>query len=154
MVIKRSHWNLRGSITFKHDLVLSFFSFFPFLIFTELAYTMKVTEKSDVYSFGVVSMEVIMGKHPGDLISCLSISRAKDILLKDVLDQRLPPPTNKEMEEVASTVMLALACLRSDPHSRPTMYNVSKEQSAMRVPSVEPLHTIALLQLMDPKISI
>ncbi|RWR96558.1 putative Leucine-rich repeat receptor-like protein kinase family protein [Cinnamomum micranthum f. kanehirae] len=120
----------------------------------ELAYTMKVTEKSDVYSFGVVSMEVIMGKHPGDLISCLSTSRVKDILLKDVLDQRLPPPTNQEMEEVASTVMLALACLRSDPHSRPTMYDVSKEQSVMRVPSVEPLHTIALLQLMDPKISI
>lgn len=35
----------------------------------ELALTMKVTEKSDVYSFGVVAMEVMMGKHPGELIS-------------------------------------------------------------------------------------
>ncbi|KAJ6952920.1 hypothetical protein NC653_041915 [Populus alba x Populus x berolinensis] len=38
----------------------------------ELAYTMKVTEKCDVYSFGVVTMEVMMGRHPGDLISTLS----------------------------------------------------------------------------------
>ncbi|KAK9047438.1 hypothetical protein V6N11_053282 [Hibiscus sabdariffa] len=40
----------------------------------ELAYTMKVTEKCDVYSFGVFIMEVIMGSHPGDLISTLPSS--------------------------------------------------------------------------------
>ncbi|RWR96565.1 LOW QUALITY PROTEIN: MDIS1-interacting receptor like kinase 2-like protein [Cinnamomum micranthum f. kanehirae] len=117
----------------------------------EFAYTMKVTEKCDVYSFGVVSLEVIMGKHPGELISSLSTSMAKDILLKDILDQRLPPLTDRELKEVTSTVMLALACLRSDPQTRPTMYHVSQELSAMRVPSVEPLHTCTLLQLMDLK---
>ncbi|RWR96563.1 putative leucine-rich repeat receptor-like protein kinase [Cinnamomum micranthum f. kanehirae] len=108
---------------------------------SEFAYTMKVTEKCDVYSFGVVSLEVIMGKHPRELISSLSTSMAKDILLKDILDQRLPPLTDQELKEVTSTVMLALACLRSDPQTRPTMYHVSQELSAMRVPSVEPLHT-------------
>ncbi|CAL8997338.1 unnamed protein product [Prunus brigantina] len=38
----------------------------------ELAYTMKVTEKCDVYSFGVVTLEIIMGRHPGDVFSSLS----------------------------------------------------------------------------------
>ncbi|KAK1381310.1 putative leucine-rich repeat receptor-like protein kinase [Heracleum sosnowskyi] len=35
----------------------------------ELAYTMVVTEKCDVYSFGVVALEIMMGSHPGDLLS-------------------------------------------------------------------------------------
>ncbi|BBH03275.1 Leucine-rich repeat receptor-like protein kinase family protein [Prunus dulcis] len=35
----------------------------------ELAYTMEVNENCDVYSFGVVTLEIIMGKHPGDLFS-------------------------------------------------------------------------------------
>ncbi|XP_060671365.1 MDIS1-interacting receptor like kinase 2-like [Ziziphus jujuba] len=60
----------------------------------ELAYTMEVNEKIDVYSFGVVALESIMGEHPGDLISSLLSSplHAVDVLLKDVLDQRLSPP--------------------------------------------------------------
>ncbi|CAH1413982.1 unnamed protein product [Lactuca virosa] len=33
----------------------------------ELAYTMVATERCDVYSFGIVALEVIMGKHPGEL---------------------------------------------------------------------------------------
>ncbi|CAI9276205.1 unnamed protein product [Lactuca saligna] len=37
----------------------------------ELAYTMVGNEKCDVYSFGVVVLEVIMGKHPGDLVTSL-----------------------------------------------------------------------------------
>ncbi|XP_060671372.1 MDIS1-interacting receptor like kinase 2-like [Ziziphus jujuba] len=63
----------------------------------ELAYTMEVNEKIDVYSFGVVTLEVIMGKHPGDLISSLLLSPllAVDVLLKDVLDQRLSPPRGR-----------------------------------------------------------
>ncbi|KAI8003386.1 MDIS1-interacting receptor like kinase 2 [Camellia lanceoleosa] len=63
----------------------------------ELAYSMEVNERCDVYSFGVLTLEVIMGKHPGDLIYSLSssssssssTSTAHGILLKDVLDQRL-----------------------------------------------------------------
>ncbi|KAA3481407.1 putative LRR receptor-like serine/threonine-protein kinase isoform X2 [Gossypium australe] len=38
----------------------------------ELAYTMRVDEKCDVYSFRVLTMEVFMGRHPGDLIWYLS----------------------------------------------------------------------------------
>ncbi|RVW43502.1 MDIS1-interacting receptor like kinase 2 [Vitis vinifera] len=58
---------------------------------------MKVDYKTDVYSYGVVTLEVIMGRHPGELISSLlssasssstSPSTADHFLLNDVMDQR------------------------------------------------------------------
>ena len=123
-----------------------------FFLFAELAHTMRVTEKCDVYSFGVLALEVIMGEHPGDLLSSLSTTEAKGILLKDIFDQRLPPPTDREMKEVVLTVAIALACLCSDPQSRPTMYHVSQKLSTPRDLLLEPHHTIRFCQLMDLKI--
>ncbi|PRQ52054.1 putative non-specific serine/threonine protein kinase [Rosa chinensis] len=61
----------------------------------KFAYTMEVNEKCDVYSFGVLTLEVIMEKHPGDLmISVLSSSLSTsstvlDTQMRDILDQRL-----------------------------------------------------------------
>ncbi|KAF3455555.1 hypothetical protein FNV43_RR00187 [Rhamnella rubrinervis] len=63
----------------------------------ELAYTMEVNEKCDVYSFGIVTLEVIMGSHPGDLISSLPLPSSSsssatihhEIPFRNVLDQRL-----------------------------------------------------------------
>ncbi|RWR97663.1 MDIS1-interacting receptor like kinase 2-like protein [Cinnamomum micranthum f. kanehirae] len=115
----------------------------------EYAYTMKVTEKCDVYSFGVIALEVIMGKHPGELVSSLSTSGGQGILLKDILDQRLPPPTDWEMKIVVLTVALALACLCSNPQSRPTMYHVSQKLSAAKEPFLELHQMLTLCQLMD-----
>ncbi|RWR97302.1 putative LRR receptor-like serine/threonine-protein kinase [Cinnamomum micranthum f. kanehirae] len=123
-----------------------------FFLFTKLAYTMRVIEKCDVYSFGVVALEVIMGVHPGDLLSSLSTLEAKGVLLKDILDQRLPPPTDQEMKEVVLTVAIALACLCSDPQSRPTMYHVSQKLSTTRDLLPEPRHTISFSELMDLEI--
>ncbi|KAE8735249.1 Detected protein of unknown function [Hibiscus syriacus] len=40
----------------------------------QLAYTMHINEKCDVFSFGVVTLETLMGRHPGDLISFISSS--------------------------------------------------------------------------------
>ena len=91
--------------------------------FAELAYTMKVDEKCDVYSFGVVVLEVMLGRHPGNFISSLmslaasssssspspSPSVGGNTLLKDVLDQRLPPPEDKLGEGVARVVKLTLS---------------------------------------------
>ncbi|KAB1215091.1 hypothetical protein CJ030_MR4G016266 [Morella rubra] len=40
----------------------------------ELAYTMRINEKCDVYSFGVVAVEILMGRHPTELLTSLSLS--------------------------------------------------------------------------------
>ncbi|KAK9288255.1 hypothetical protein L1049_016705 [Liquidambar formosana] len=71
----------------------------------ELAYTMKVTKKCDVYSFGVLALEVIKGKHPGDLISTLSsASTTENVQPNDVFDQRLSPPTLQVEGELISII--------------------------------------------------
>ncbi|XP_058094891.1 MDIS1-interacting receptor like kinase 2-like [Magnolia sinica] len=115
----------------------------------EFAYTMRVTEKCDVYSFGVVAFEVIMGRHPGDLLSSLATSGGQDILLMDVLDQRLPPPTLENMKGLVATATLALACLHTNPQSRPSMRHVSHELSTSKAPLLGAFHTITLGQLLD-----
>ena len=92
----------------------------------EFAYTMKVTEKCDVYSFGVLALEVIKGKHPGDLIDIVLSSSTEKIQLKDVVDRRIPFPSLGVEEVVVSIIMMVRACLHADPQSRPTMYIVSQ----------------------------
>ncbi|KAJ7977192.1 putative Receptor protein kinase [Quillaja saponaria] len=102
----------------------------------EFAQTMRVTDKCDVYSFGVVALEVMMGKHPGELITYISSTKSltstenPEMLLKDVLDQRLQPPTGQLAEAVVFVVTIALACTRTNPESRPTMRSVAQELSA------------------------
>ncbi|XP_028088482.1 MDIS1-interacting receptor like kinase 2-like [Camellia sinensis] len=122
----------------------------------KLAYTMEVNEKCDVYSFGVLALEVIMGKHPGDLISFLSsssssssTSTAQGIFLKDVLDQRLLPPRNQMAEQVVVVAKLAFACLHTTPLSRPTMQQVATILSKQRPTPQNQFYTITLGQLFD-----
>ncbi|XXG61933.1 hypothetical protein AAC387_Pa05g0411 [Persea americana] len=115
----------------------------------ELAYTMEVTEKCDVYSFGVLAFEVLMGKHPGDLILTLHSSTAQNILLNDVLDQRLSPPSAQTTDEVISVAMAALACIRANPQSRPNMRDVYQKLSSHRQCTLEPFPTITLCHLND-----
>lgn len=100
---------------------------------------MRVTDKCDVYSFGVVALEVMMGRHPRELLASLSSSSSsttttlfenQELLLKDILDQRLPPPTGQLAEAVVFVVTIALACTRSTPKSRPNMRFVAQELSA------------------------
>ncbi|XP_062115909.1 MDIS1-interacting receptor like kinase 2-like [Humulus lupulus] len=100
----------------------------------ELALTMRVTKKCDVYSFGVAVLEIMMGKHPGELLESLSSLRSKtlseNMLLNDVLDQRLLRPTGTLLAAVVLVVSLALSCTESKPESRPTMHFVAQELSA------------------------
>uniref|UniRef100_A0A7N2R137 non-specific serine/threonine protein kinase n=1 Tax=Quercus lobata TaxID=97700 RepID=A0A7N2R137_QUELO len=111
--------------------------------------------------FGVMTLEVIMRKHPGDLISLLSsssssslssssatTSTAHGILLKDVLDQRLEPPRNQVTRIVVSFAKLAFACLETNPQSRPTMQQISRELSIERSPLSEMFGEITLRQLL------
>ncbi|XP_057486829.1 MDIS1-interacting receptor like kinase 2-like [Actinidia eriantha] len=93
----------------------------------EFAYTMAVTEKCDVYSFGVVALETMMGKHPGELLSSMASPSAQNMMITDVLDPRLEPPTNPIVAgNIALVATLAFACLRPEPRSRPTMQHISK----------------------------
>ncbi|KAK9266418.1 hypothetical protein L1049_012437 [Liquidambar formosana] len=94
----------------------------------ELAYTMVVTEKCDVYSFGVLALEVLMGKHPGELISFKRSSTNKKIHYF-VLDPRLSPPTDRKIaDDLAFLEKLALSCLHENPQSRPNIFEEEEEE--------------------------
>ncbi|BFG42896.1 hypothetical protein CerSpe_291700 [Prunus speciosa] len=122
----------------------------------ELALTMRVTDKCDVYSFGVVALEVMMGRHPGDLLeSQLSKSSQSmkednaELLLKDVLDQRLEAPINELAKAVVLVMSLALGCIRTHPGSRPTMLYVAQKLSAHSLPSLpKPFAMLTINKLM------
>ncbi|TYG61856.1 hypothetical protein ES288_D07G182200v1 [Gossypium darwinii] len=78
----------------------------------ELALTMRVTMKYDVFSFGVLL---------SSLSSITLLSNDIELLLKDLLDQRLPPPTDQIAEEVVSVITIGLSCIRFVLESRPTI---------------------------------
>ncbi|CAH1416171.1 unnamed protein product [Lactuca virosa] len=91
----------------------------------ELAYTMVANEKCDVYSFGVVALEVMMGNHPGELITSLPTLAADYLLPANVGDRRISPPSSIVEKQVKLVLSLSRACLNSNPHARPTMRQVS-----------------------------
>lgn len=112
---------------------------------------MEVTEKCDVFSFGVLSLEIITGKHPGDLISSLFSSSSSatmtfNLLLIDVLDQRLPQPLKSVVGDVILVASLAFSCISENPSSRPTMDQVSKKLMG-KSPLAEQFPAIRLGQL-------
>ncbi|XWS32851.1 hypothetical protein CRYUN_Cryun22dG0025600 [Craigia yunnanensis] len=118
----------------------------------ELAYTMVVTEKCDVYSFGVLALEILMGTHPGELLSTLSSSSSctQNVMLNEVLDPRLSPPRSRKMtQDIAFIAVVAFACLRTKPKSRPTMKSVSQEFLHIQSPIALPLHEISLIELKN-----
>ncbi|KAF5933546.1 hypothetical protein HYC85_029717 [Camellia sinensis] len=118
----------------------------------ELAYTMVVTEKSDVYSFGVVALETIMEKHPGELLSLLASLSAQNIMLSDVLDSRLPYPTNSTViRNIVLAAALAFACVHSEPRSCPTMLFVSQELLVCKKTLATPFRAISLRWILNPE---
>ena len=74
---------------------------------------MVVTKKCDVYSFRVVALEIIMGRHPGDLLTSLSSPSSQNFMLNEILDQRLPPLNQLVAQDIFIVVTIALACLRT-----------------------------------------
>ena len=124
-------------------------------LFIELAQTMRVTDKCDVYSFGVVALEVMMGRHPGELLQSLMASSRMSsndaqLVLKDVLDQRLIKPSGELAEAVVVVVTLALACASTNQRARPNMRFVAQELSAPTLPyASEPFDVITLGMLLE-----
>nr|XP_029120200.1 MDIS1-interacting receptor like kinase 2-like [Elaeis guineensis] len=116
----------------------------------ELSYMTKVNEKCDVYSYGIVILEVIMGRHPGDLVSSLSSSDIQHMLFSDVLDQRISPPTTYIIKEVLLLAMIAFSCIRATPQTRPTMQRISHLFISGNIPTIhEPFNSIKLCQLVE-----
>ncbi|KAF7815672.1 MDIS1-interacting receptor like kinase 2-like [Senna tora] len=115
----------------------------------EMAYFMEANEKCDVYSFGVLSLEIVMGEHPGELISSLAeTSTNYNMLLKDLLDPRLSQPTNPIVEEVVLIAEIAFSCMRENPQSRPTMEQVSMKLMNPKSNLGEQFPTITVGQLV------
>ncbi|CAL0312553.1 unnamed protein product [Lupinus luteus] len=106
-------------------------SLFQNRLHLELVYAMEVDEKCDVFSFGVLSLEIIIARHPGDLISSLfsssTTSKASNSLLKNVLDRRLPHPVMPIVKEVILVAKPTFPCLSQSPPSRPSMEHVYGE---------------------------
>ncbi|GMY13612.1 probable leucine-rich repeat receptor-like protein kinase At1g35710 [Fagus crenata] len=115
----------------------------------ELAYTMVVTEKCDVYSFGMVVLEILMGIHPGELLTSLSSPSSQHVMLNEILDQRLPPPNRLVAHDIFFVATIAFACLHTKPKSRPTMKWVSQEFLSHKKPLANPLCTVSLWQLKN-----
>ena len=118
---------------------------------------MEVNDKLDVYSFGVLTLEVLMGKHPGEFISSFYFSSSSplspiivdDILLKDILDNRIPPPDNPVIEEVVvSIARLAFACLNTNPQCRPSMQQVASKLSKKGPSMQSTFQMVTLRQLL------
>ncbi|CAL5022627.1 unnamed protein product [Urochloa decumbens] len=83
----------------------------------ELSSAMMFTEKCDVYSFGVVAMEVVMCKHPGDLLLPFFCRTEQHTKLMDILDKRIAAPTSDEEKDIILLVLVAFACLQIFPKS-------------------------------------
>ncbi|KAK8334974.1 hypothetical protein V6Z11_A09G023700, partial [Gossypium hirsutum] len=118
----------------------------------ELAYSLVVTEKCDVYSFGVLALEVLMGKHPSELLSTLSssLSRVQNFMLNEILDPRLSTPKSRKMAgDITFIAIITFACLRARPKARPTMKLVSQEFLHIKSPIAMPLHEISLIKLKN-----
>ncbi|CAH1413969.1 unnamed protein product [Lactuca virosa] len=71
--------------------------------------------------FGIVALEVIMGKHPGELPTLW----ADYLVLGNVGDSRIPLPSPQIEKKVNMVLNLSRACLNSNPQGRPTMRQVS-----------------------------
>jgi len=121
---------------------------FSFL-YAELAYTMKVTEKCDVYSFGVMALEILMGRHPTELLTSLSSSSSQNVMLYEILDQRLPPPNHLVAQDIFLVATIAFACVHTKPKSRPIMKCVSQKFLSRKKPIAKPLHAYSLWELRN-----
>ena len=116
--------------------------------YAKLAYTTVLIEKCDVYSFGVVALEILMGKHPWELLTSIS-SSSQNVMLNEILDQRLPRPNHLDAHDIFLVATIAFECLRTKPKTQPTMKQVSQEFFSRKERITYPLHEVSLWQLCN-----
>ncbi|XP_061367114.1 probable leucine-rich repeat receptor-like protein kinase At1g35710 [Gastrolobium bilobum] len=110
-------------------------------------------EKCDVYSFGVVALEIIMGRHPEEIISSLRFASTRSILLKDILDPRLLSTNNQQYAQSLDRIAtLAFACLHSQPRSRPTMQTVCDKFLTGKPRLTKPFEEISIRQMVNQEL--
>nr|POE97441.1 mdis1-interacting receptor like kinase 2 [Quercus suber] len=94
-----------------------------------------------------------MGIHPGELLNTLSSSSAstssRNMMLNEILDQRLLPPNRIVARDIFFVATIAFACLCTKPKYRPTMNWVSQEFLSRKKPIAKPLHAVSLWQLKN-----
>ncbi|XP_037474301.1 MDIS1-interacting receptor like kinase 2-like [Triticum dicoccoides] len=106
----------------------------------ELSSTMVLTEKCDVYSFGVVALEVVMGRHPGDLLLPFFCRTEQPGKFQDILDQRVTAPSTTDENDVILVALVAFACLQIKPKARATMQQRNEIQKGDHGPFHIALH--------------
>jgi hypothetical protein len=90
-----------------------------------------------------------MGRHPTKFLTSLLSSSSQNVILHEILDQRLPPPNNLVAQDIFLAATIAFACIHTKPKSRPTMKCVSQEFGCGKKPIVKPLHSFSLWQLRN-----
>jgi len=114
---------------------------------------MVITEKCDVYSFGVLTMEVVMRKHPGDLLLPFFYRTEQCTKLKDILDHRIIVPTSDEEKDIILLMLMlvAFACLQICPKAKQKMQQAYQALTNKSCPTVilRPIHEVKLQDLHD-----
>ncbi|KAL7256717.1 hypothetical protein ACSBR1_010620 [Camellia fascicularis] len=99
----------------------------------------------------VVALATIMGRHLGELLSSLASPPTQNLMLTDVLDSRIPHPTNPVVvRNIVLVAIVALACVRFEPRSRLTMLCISQELLVCNKNLATPFRAISLRQLLNP----
>lgn len=87
-------------------------------------------------------LELFMGHHPGEFLSSLSSTARKSVLLKHMLDTRLPIPEAAVPRQIFEVIMVAVRCIEANPLLRPAMQDAIKVLSMNGGPSdLDYLHT-------------
>ncbi|KAI8533892.1 hypothetical protein RHMOL_Rhmol10G0045700 [Rhododendron molle] len=77
------------------------------------------------------------------------------MMITDVLDSRLLPPTNPIVAgDIVLVAIMAFACLDPKPKSRPSMLRLSQEFLSRRKALAVPLRTVSLRNLWNRKMDI
>lgn len=131
-----------------HLMKFVFLTWFTF--HAELVYSDSVNEKYYVCSFGVIALEIIMGKHSGELVSSLTFASTRNILLKYLLDQILTTTNNQQSSQsLALIATICFAYLHSHPRCKTTMQIVCGRLVTKKFSLTKPHDEISVRDMLN-----